>query len=85
MCVLASDLVDLGLVLDVFGTVGVSEGGEGLVVVVVRGAEAGHHQGLGVPAQRVLKLAKCDHRVSPSRMHSTDVLIVQRSLYVREY
>ena len=41
-------LVDLGLVLDVFGTVRVAEGGEGLVVVVVGGTEAGHHQSLGV-------------------------------------
>ena len=47
-------LVDLGLVGDVLGTVGVAEGGEGLVVVVVCGGQAGHHHRLRVPAQRVL-------------------------------
>lgn len=36
-------LVDLGFVLDVFGTVGVAEGTQRLVVVVVSGTEARHH------------------------------------------
>ena len=47
-------LVDLRLVLDVFGTIGVTQGAQGLVVVVVGRREAGHHQSLRVPAEGVL-------------------------------
>ena len=47
-------LIDFGLVLDVLCPVGVSKGGNGLLVVVVRGGKAGHHQGLGVAPQGVL-------------------------------
>ncbi len=48
-------LVDLGFVGDVFGTVGVAEGGQGLLVVVVRRGQARNHHRLRVTAQRVLK------------------------------
>ena len=46
-------LVDLGLVLDLLGTVGVSQRAERLVIVVVGGGEARYHHRLGVAAQRV--------------------------------
>mmetsp|Transcript_50475 Transcript_50475/g.156169 ORF Transcript_50475/g.156169 Transcript_50475/m.156169 type:complete len:325 (+) Transcript_50475:972-1946(+) len=48
-------LVDLGLVLDALRPVGVSQGAQGLVVVVVHGADARAHHGLGVAAEGVLK------------------------------
>ena len=47
-------LVDLGLVLDLFGTVGVSQRAERLVIVVVGRRETRYHHRLGVAAQRVL-------------------------------
>lgn len=44
-------LVDLGFVLDVLGTVGITERAQGLIVVVVRGRQTGHHQSFGVASQ----------------------------------
>ena len=49
-----SYLINLWFVFDIFGTVGVSEGGQGLVVVVVGWGEARNHHGLRVPAQGIL-------------------------------
>ena len=46
--------VDLWLVLDLFGAVGVAQRAERLVIVVVGGGETGHHHRLGVTTQRVL-------------------------------
>mmetsp|Transcript_27415 Transcript_27415/g.78766 ORF Transcript_27415/g.78766 Transcript_27415/m.78766 type:complete len:517 (-) Transcript_27415:561-2111(-) len=51
-------LVDLGLVLDALGAVGVAQRRERLVVVVVRGAEVCHHDRLRVAAQGVLEQAR---------------------------
>lgn len=49
------DLVDLGLIFDVLGPVRVSECGERLVQVVVRGWYARYHDGFRVPAEWILK------------------------------
>mmetsp|Transcript_7302 Transcript_7302/g.18852 ORF Transcript_7302/g.18852 Transcript_7302/m.18852 type:complete len:202 (-) Transcript_7302:123-728(-) len=48
-------LIDLGLVLDVLGAVGVAQCAHRLVKVVVRRPHVGNHHGLGVAAQRVLQ------------------------------
>ena len=47
-------LVNLGLVLDLFGTVGVAQRAEGLVVVVVGRGQTRHHHRFRVTAQRIL-------------------------------
>mmetsp|Transcript_27414 Transcript_27414/g.78760 ORF Transcript_27414/g.78760 Transcript_27414/m.78760 type:complete len:483 (-) Transcript_27414:666-2114(-) len=48
-------LVDLGLVLDALRPVGVAQGAQGLVIVVVDGAYASAHHGLRVASKRVLQ------------------------------
>eukprot|EP00047_Mylnosiga_fluctuans_P024705 m.168527 g.168527 ORF g.168527 m.168527 type:complete len:449 (+) comp9910_c1_seq9:664-2010(+) len=51
-------LVDLGLVLDLLGAVGVAQRADRLIEVVVRGSEVCDHDGLGVAAERVLQKAR---------------------------
>ena len=51
-------LVDLRLVLDLLGAVGVAQRAHRFVVVVVGGGEAGHHHGFRVAAQRVLRVTR---------------------------
>ena len=43
------------MILDVLGSAGVSEGAEGLVIVVLRGTEVGKHERFRVSAEGVLK------------------------------
>ena len=48
-------LVDHSVVHDVLGAVRVPQGGEGLVIVVRRGAHSGHHGSLAVSPKAVLE------------------------------
>mmetsp|Transcript_131843 Transcript_131843/g.328748 ORF Transcript_131843/g.328748 Transcript_131843/m.328748 type:complete len:363 (-) Transcript_131843:955-2043(-) len=50
-------LVDARLVLNTFGTVGIPQCGQCLVIVVVGWAEIGNHDGLCVTTQRILQQA----------------------------
>jgi hypothetical protein len=43
------------MVLDVLGSIRVAEGAQGLIVVVLGGAQVGEHQRLRVAAERVLE------------------------------
>ncbi|KOO22595.1 hypothetical protein Ctob_003354 [Chrysochromulina tobinii] len=51
-------LVDLGLVLDVLGAVGIPQRRHRFVKIPIRRPEIGHHHGLRVPAKRVLQQAR---------------------------
>mmetsp|Transcript_10882 Transcript_10882/g.19106 ORF Transcript_10882/g.19106 Transcript_10882/m.19106 type:complete len:238 (-) Transcript_10882:1007-1720(-) len=47
-------LVDLGLVFDVLGTIGVSQGGNGFIEVIIRRAAVGAHHRFGVASETIL-------------------------------
>ena len=49
-------LIDARLVGDILGSVGIPKGAQGLLIVVPSWPNVGHHDCLGVPTQRVLRL-----------------------------
>lgn len=48
-------LIDAGFVPYVLGSVGIAQGAESLVVIVVRRRQAGYHERLGIASKRVLQ------------------------------
>ena len=47
-------LINFRFVLDIFGTVGVSQGGKSLVIIIISWGETSYHHSLGVTTKRIL-------------------------------